>query len=138
MPSSVLAGYSGTPLPKKLGIKPGSTVALVEAPPDFEQTLGVLPEGAKIDRGVKGKPDLIILFTTGRTELQARVPEVQRSMAHRGGLWLVWPKKASGVITDVSEPVVREIGLAAGLVDYKICEIDSTWSGLLFTHRRTK
>ena len=137
VPASTLAGYSGTPLPKKLGIKQGATVALVDAPPDFEQTLGKLPEGVELRRGVAGRPDVIMLFTTERAHLEAGVPEMKDAMPDGGRLWLAWPKKASGVVTDVSEPVVREIGLAAGLVDYKICAIDSTWSGLLFARRKT-
>ena len=138
VPASTLAGYSGTPLPKKLGIKQGSTVALVDAPPDFEQTLGALPEGVELRRGVVGRPDVIILFTKARAHLEAGVPEMRDVMADGGRLWLAWPKKASGVVTDVSEPVVREVGLAAGLVDYKICAIDSTWSGLLFARRKAR
>ena len=138
VPASTLAGYSGTPLPKKLGIKQGSTVALVDAPPDFEQTLGALPEGVDLRPGVAGTPDVIILFTKARAHLEAGVPEMRESMADGGRLWLAWPKKASGVVTDVSEPVVREIGLAAGLVDYKICAIDATWSGLLFARRKAR
>ena len=136
VPESTLAGYSGTPLPKKLGIKPGATVALVDAPPDFERTLGTLPDGVELRRGISGTPEVIILFTRARAHLEAVVPAMRDSMADGGRLWLAWPKKASGVVTDVSEPVVREIGLAAGLVDYKICAIDSTWSGLLFARRK--
>ncbi len=136
VPESTLAGYSGTPLPKKLGIKPGAAVALVDAPPDFDQTLGTLPEAVELRRGVDGSPDVIILFTKARADLEAAVPTMRDSMPDGGRLWLAWPKKASGVVTDVSEPVVREVGLSAGLVDYKICAIDSTWSGLLFARRK--
>ena len=138
VPASTLAGYSGTPLPKKLGIKPGAAVALVDAPPDFEQTLGPLPEGVELRRGVAGRPDVIMLFTRARAHLEAGAPEMRDAMPDGGRLWLAWPKKASGVVTDVSEPVVREVGLAAGLVDYKICAIDSTWSGLLFARRKAR
>ena len=134
--ASTLAGYSGTPMPKKLGIKQGSTVALVTAPPDFEQTLGALPEAAEVQRGMAGQPDVIILFTRERARLEAGVREMKERMPKGGRLWLAWPKKASGVVTDVSEPVVREVGLAAGLVDYKICAFDSMWSGLLFARRK--
>ena len=136
IPASTLAEYSGTPLPKKLGIKQGSTVALVHAPPNFEQTLGALPEGAEVQRGPEGRPDVIILFTRERARLEAGVAEMRGAMPNGARLWLAWPKKASGVVTDVSEPVVREIGLAAGFVDYKICAIDSMWSGLLFARRK--
>ena len=136
VPASTLAGYSGTPLPKKLGIKEGTKVALVDAPPDFEQTLGTLPECAEVRRSIDGKPDVIILFNRDRAGLETGVTEMREAMPSGGRLWLAWPKKASGVVTDVSESVVREIGLAAGLVDYKICAIDSTWSGLLFARRK--
>ena len=133
---STLAGYSGTPLPKKLGIKEGTAVALVDAPPDFEQTLGALPQGTDVRRGMDGRPDVIILFNRDRARLDARVAEMREAMPEGARLWLAWPKKASGLVTDVSEPVVREVGLAGGLVDYKICSIDATWSGLLFTRRK--
>ena len=113
VPASTLAGYSGTPLPKKLGIRPGSTVALVGAPPDFKQTLGPLPEGAELRQGIAGRPDIIILFTKQRARLEAGVPDMKEAMPDGGRLWVAWPKKASGVVTDVREPVVREIGLAA-------------------------
>ncbi len=136
VPTSTLAGYSGTPLPRKLGIKAGATVALIDAPPDFEGTLGALPEGAELRRGIDGRPDVIVLFNRDRARLEAGVREMKDAMPEGARLWLAWPKKASGVVTDVSEPVVREVGLAAGLVDYKICAIDATWSGLLFARRR--
>ena len=134
--ASTLAGYSGTPLPKKLGIKEGTIVGLVDAPPGFEQTLGKLPERAEVRRGFDGRPEIILLFTKERARLESGVAELSEVMPDGGRLWLAWPKKASGVITDVSESVVREVGLAAGLVDYKICAIDATWSGLLFARRK--
>jgi len=136
-PESNLAGYSGTPLPKKLGIKPNSTVALVNAPKDFEKTLGELPEGVKFKKQPSGKPDLIIWFLRMRIELENRVGEMQE-LTGDGGIWLVWPKQASGMKTDLTQNIVRETGLANGLVDYKVCAVDATWSGLKFARRKEK
>jgi CheY-like chemotaxis protein len=136
VPKSTMAGYSGTPLPKKLGIKPNSVVALVGAPPDFVATLGEIPGGVTLRQSARGKCDLALWFTKSRNDLERRVDRMG-SFA-RDGLWIIWPKKASGVVTDVSEQVVRETGLAAGLVDYKICAVDETWSGLKFARRKRK
>ncbi len=126
------AGYSGTPLPKKLGIREGSVVALVGAPAGFEEALKPLPAGAKLRRGAV-TCDLLLWFVRSRLELQKNV---SRMGALAPALWIVWPKKASGVAADVSGTEVREAGLAAGLVDYKICALDSTWSGLKFAKRK--
>ena len=134
-PASALSAYSGTPLPKKLGIKPGSVVALVGAPEGFEELLGEMPEGVTLRRRAQGRCDLIVWFAASRRELERRVARLG-AVAGAGGLWIAWPKKASGVVTDLSERVVREAGLAAGLVDYKIAAIDETWSGLRFARRK--
>lgn len=127
----VFAGYSGVPLPKKLGIKAGSVVGLVQAPPEFEQTLGPLPEGATLRRGLRGSRDLTLWFTRSRRDLERGMKRMRESGAN-AGLWILWPKKSSGVSSDLSEGVVRDAGLAAGLVDFKISAIDATWSGLRF------
>lgn len=127
--------YSGTPLPKKLGIKTGMTVALAGAPPDFESTLGNLPEGVTLRRRARGSCDMVIWFTRSLADLRRRVAKMG-ALAGRGGLWIVWPKKASGVESDLSQNRVREIGLAAGLVDFQVCAVDATWSGLRFTRRK--
>ncbi len=137
VPASNLAGYSGTPLPKKLGIKPNAVVALVGAPKDFEQTLGELPEGVKLKKQANGACDLIIWFVRLRAELYDRIKEMGE-LTGSGGLWIAWPKQASGVASDLTQNVVRETGLASGLVDYKVCAIDATWSGLKFARRKTK
>jgi CheY-like chemotaxis protein len=140
VPASNLAGYSGTPLPKKLGIKPNSTVALVGAPKDFEKTLGELPEGVKLKKR-PGKPcDLILWFIRMRAELYDRIQEMGGSMETSGasGIWIIWPKQASGLMSDLTQNVVRETGLASGLVDYKVCAVDATWSGLKFAQRKTR
>lgn len=136
-PESNLAGYSGTPLPKKLGIKANSTVALVNAPKDFETTLGELPAGVTLKKKATGKEPLIIWFLRMRAELEDRVNQM-RELTGNGGIWLVWPKQASGLKTDLNQNVVRETGLANGLVDYKVCAVDATWSGLKFAVRKTK
>jgi CheY-like chemotaxis protein len=132
----VLAGYSGTPLPKKLGIRAGALVALLGAPEGFEDTLGTLPEGVRIARTGRGRPQLILLFAKSRAGLERRFPAAARALADGGGLWIVWPKKTSGVVSDLGEKQVRGFGLAAGFVDYKVCAVDHTWSGLQFARRK--
>ncbi len=134
-PDSLLAGYSGTPLPKKLGIKVNSVVALEGVPGGFRKTLGDLPEGAVLEDEWRGACEIILWFVRSREELQ----QGMKGMAARTGkgrLWIIWPKKASGVQTDMTENDVRAIGMAAGLVDFKICAVDATWSGLAFTRRK--
>jgi hypothetical protein len=131
-----MAGYTGRPLPKKLGIRPGSTVALLGAPPDFEQKLAPLPENVRLQKQARGPASLILLFAKSRAGLDRRFPAALRALAEPAGLWIIWPKQASGVPTDLTQNTVRAFGLASGLVDYKICAIDDTWSGLLFTRRR--
>ena len=133
---AALAGYSGTPLPKKLGIKSGATVRLVGAPAEFERTLEPLPEGVRLRRGASGSADRVLLFARSRAELARKFPSAVRALSDGGGLWIAWPKKASGVRTDLTQQWVRDHGLARGLVDYKICAIDETWSGLQFARRR--
>jgi hypothetical protein len=135
VPDSAMAAYSGTPLPKKLGIKTGSVVILVGAPADFETTLGNLPEGATLHRGELEGSDVTLWFITSRAELEREVARMG-DYAHKGGLWIIWPKKASSVKSDLTQNVVRQVGLASGLVDFKVAAIDATWSGLRFTQRK--
>jgi hypothetical protein len=130
------AGYSGTPLPKKLEIKPNSRVATVGAPADFATTLGALPDGARLRQGLAGARDLTIWFVTSRGQLEGDVRRIAPGRGE-GSLWIAWPKKASGVKTDVTEDVLREVILPLGLVDRKVCAIDETWSGLLFSWRKS-
>ncbi len=137
VPRSLLVGYSRSPLPKKLGIKTKSVVALIGAPSDFEVTLGALPEGVTLRRQARGRCDLAIWFTTSRPDLERRIDRMG-ALVGRGGLWVAWPKRSSGIPTDLSQAVVRQIGLAAGLVDYKICAIDATWTGLRFSVRQAR
>jgi len=137
VPKSLLEGYSGTPLPKKLGIKADSVVTLIGAPKGFEQILGKLPNGVALRRGARGRSDLTVWFTKSRRDLERRVVHLG-SVAGSGGLWIAWPKKSSGVATDLSQVVVRKVGMASGLVDYKVCSIDVTWTGLRFARRKSK
>ena len=127
-------GYSGTPLVKKLGIKPGTVLALLGAPSGFTEALDGMPDDVRIVKKLDGAPDLAIWFIRSRRELDGRMPEISGAMGQ--GLWVAWPKKASGVVTDVTEDFVRAAGLANGIVDYKVCAIDLTWSGLKFARRR--
>jgi hypothetical protein len=133
--SGQAAGYSGTPLPQKLGIKPASTAGLIGAPDDFHKTLGELPAGAKLIRAPKAPVDLVVWFTTTRQGLAGNLARVAK-LAGAGGLWIAWPKKTSGVPSDLTEDVLREVILPSGLVDVKVCAIDQTWSGLKFLPRR--
>jgi hypothetical protein len=128
----MMAGYSGTPLATKLGIKPGHEVALFRPPPEFEKTVGELPENVHVQVGLASKAplDVIVAFFTKRVELERQLPSLRRRMAPACGLWIAWPKKASGVATDMTENVVRGVALPTGLVDNKVCAIDETWSGL--------
>jgi len=138
VPPPPLAGYSGTPLPKKLGIKAGSTLALSGAPRGFESVLGTLPPGVRIRRHLRGRHDRIVWFVKRIADLETGVERMERALSDRGGLWVAWPKKASGMVTDVTQSEVRRVGLASGLVDHKICAIDATWSGLLFGRRKAR
>ena len=126
-----MAGYSGTPLPRKLGIKPGHRVVLLGAPDGFEAgTLGPLPQDVRVARRATVTADVIVSFHRRRAELGRRLPGLRARMAPAAGLWIAWPKRASGVATDLTEDVVRELALAHALVDNKVCAIDDTWSGL--------
>lgn len=136
VPASTLAGYSGTPLPKKLGIKPGMAVLLSAAPAGFAATLGPLPEGATLRRRGSGPARLVIWFVRSKAALLEGVRGKGESLEEGGGLWIAWPKQSSGLKTDLTQSDVRREGLASGLVDYKICAIDATWSGLKFARRK--
>jgi hypothetical protein len=130
------AGYSGTPLVTKLGIKPGGRLAFVRAPDGFlDGTLGPLPDGVRVSARGRGPLDVIVAFFVSRASLERRLPTLRGALDPAGGLWIAWPKRASGVATDVNENVVRELGLAAGLVDNKVCAIDEVWSGLRLVYR---
>ena len=136
-----MAGYSGTPLPQKLGLKPGARFGLVKPPAGFARTLGELPAGVAARELAAGKSqfDVIVCFAPTMAEVARRIPALKTRLDPAGGLWMAWPKKtkkpASGVATDVTENDVRAVGLAAGLVDNKVCAIDDVWSGLRFVFR---
>ncbi len=133
-----MAGYSGTPLPKKLGFTAGSRLMLVGAPPGFDETLGELPDDVTVLRRQGGHADVIVCFVDARAELERRIARLELAIHPNGGLWVAWPKKASGVPTDMTEDVVREIALPRGLVDNKVCAIDDVWSGLRVVWRRER
>ncbi len=129
-----MAGYSGTPLVTKLGIKADHRVALVNAPPEF--VLGELPAGVSLRTDLRGGPfEVIVFFTSTRSELVKKFSTLADRLTPAGGLWISWPKKTSGVVTDLSENGIRAVGLEAGLVDNKVCAVDDTWSGLRFVIR---
>src|SRR5277367_4614994 len=121
-----MAGYSGTPLVQKLGIKEGHRVALLGAPPAFDRVLGALPAGATVHRRLTGKAafDVVVAFVVERAALAARIAAVRPRMTPAAGLWIAWPKRASGVATDMTEDAVRAVALPTGLVDNKVCAID--------------
>jgi hypothetical protein len=127
------AGYSGTPLVSKLGLKSGARMQLVGAPADFGDTIGRMPEGVK--PLTRGTLDFAMLFVRAKSELRRGFPRLRDRLESNGMLWVAWPKKASGVKTDLSEGIVRSIGLEAGLVDVKVCAVDDIWSGLKFVRR---
>ena len=128
--------YSDTPLPKKLGIKQGSVVAFVGEPGSFRATLGPLPTESTIRARVRGPLDVIVSFDTRRSALRRRFRSLAEALDPSGGLWVAWPKKTSGVATDLSFEEVQSIGLEAGLVDNKSCSIDEDWQALRFVIRR--
>ena len=134
-PSKRPAGYSGTPLARKLGIKPGATVAVINGPDDLPELLEPLPADVRFRTDLRAKPDLVIAFFTERARLRSRLPALARAIHPDGGLWLAWPKKTSGVSTDLDGNAIRELGLAAGVVDIKVAAISEIWSGHRFAHR---
>jgi len=122
---------------KKLGIREGHTVSWPGAPSTFAAALGDLPDGVSVRATARGTHtlDVVVLFAKTMKELAQKLPAATKALAYDGGLWVAWPKKASGVKTDVTENLARGLGLAAGLVDNKVCAIDDVWSGLRFVHR---
>jgi DUF3052 family protein len=135
--NEVVAGYSGTPLPKKLGIKPGQRVALIAAPSDASALLQPLPDDVKLDVDPRGKGpwDVVLLFCRSVAELTKRFDGAKSKLHVDGGLWVCWPKRAAKISSDLNENLVREHALAAGLVDNKVCAVDETWSGLRLVYR---
>jgi Protein of unknown function (DUF3052) len=130
-----MAGYSGTPLATKLGIKDGFRVAFVNSPARFQEALGALPSGATILRRVQTAMDLVLFFAKSEADLKKNFKKLAAKLNPAGMLWVAWPKKSAGVPTDLSFTVVQKCGLEAGLVDTKICAVNDVWSGLRFVYR---
>lgn len=130
---STVAGYSGTPIAVKLGIKEGATVALLNARPGV---VTGLPAGVVVRNQARGSADVVVEFVTKRSKLEQRIGMLERMIFPSGGLWIAWPKRASGIETDVTDHAVRELALPRGLVDNKVCAIDETWTGLRLVWRR--
>jgi hypothetical protein len=132
-----MAGYSGTPLSKKLGIRDGHRVVLLDAPAGFASTLEPLPSvmlASNIPRA--GEVDIVVAFVTKKADLIKRITAAHARLAQNGGLWIAWPKKASKVPTDITEDTIREVALPRGLVDNKVCAVDEVWSGLRLVIRK--
>lgn len=130
------AGYSGTPLPKKLGIKEGSVVITFGEPKGFRETLGELPKDITYKKNTKAPFSVAIAFVKSRVELEEQVDSLKSLVTPGVGLWIAWPKKASGIVTDVTEDTIRKVVLPLGLVDVKVCAIDAIWSGLRLVSRK--
>jgi len=133
----VTVGYSGTPLPKKLGVKPGMSIAVLNAPTNLDALLGELTDPVATSRHLGGQHDLVLIFVTRQVDFAARIAALTTAIAPDGMIWVAWPKRASKIETDMTEDVIREIVLpSTGLVDVKVCAIDHVWSGLKLVIRR--
>jgi hypothetical protein len=130
------AGYSGTPLARKLGIADGMVVTAIGAPKNYADLLAPLPPGARLSSRAAAAPAFVHLFTSSRSELAERLEALRRRIPPDGTVWISWPKKASGVVTDVTEDVIRAVALPLGFVDVKVCAVDDTWSGLKLVIRK--
>ena len=130
-----MAGSSGAPLPKKLGIVEGSSLALIGAP---KGVIGGLPHGVIVKHQARGSADVVVAFFTRRSDFERRIERLAQMIFPSGGLWVAWPKRASGLDTDVDDGGVRDVALPLGLVDNKVCAIDETWSGLRVVWRRER
>jgi len=131
-----MAGYSGTPLPQKLGIKPGTMVAAINVPCNYRRLLGKLPSGVAFANRIRAGSNFIHFFTRSRAELAKELNSMRKKIAENGVVWISWPKKSSGVPTDITEDVIRDIALPIGFVDIKVCAVDETWSGLKLMIRK--
>jgi hypothetical protein len=129
-------GYSGTPLVKKLGFAPGMSVVLLDAPPNLSELLGELPSGVKVSNRLTHRADVVLIFVEYAADLSRNVLALKSAVAPDGMVWVAWPKRASRKPTDLTEDVIRDIVLPAGLVDVKVCAIDATWSGLKLVIRK--
>jgi hypothetical protein len=131
-----MAGYSGTPLPQKLGIKPGMIVVAIDAPSNYRKLLGEIPSGVNFATRPIGNTKLIHFFATRRSDLQKQLSILRRKIADDAALWVSWPKKSSGVASDITEDVIRAVALPLGFVDIKVCAVDEIWSGLKLMIRK--
>ena len=131
-----MAGYSGTPLPQKLGIKPGTIVVLIDAPENYRKLLGQIPSGVNFATRPVGNTKFVHVFAKERRVLEKHLHSLRRKIAEDAAIWVSWPKKSSGVPTDITEDVICSIALPIGLVDIKVCAVDETWSGLKLMIRR--
>jgi hypothetical protein len=131
-----MAGYSGTPLPQKLGMKPGLSVVTINAPTNYCQLLGTIPENVTFSDRLKADSSFVHVFIKKRSELEKTLSVLRKKIAHTGTVWVSWPKKSSGVPADVTEDVIRAVALPLGFVDVKVCAIDETWSGLKLRVRK--
>jgi hypothetical protein len=130
-----MAGYSGIPLPQKLGIKPGMTIVVINEPPKYRKLLGKLDQVTFSNR-IRANSDFVHLFTTRKSELKSKLSILRGKIPDNGTIWVSWPKKSANVPTDITEDVIREVALPLGLVDIKVCAVDETWSGLKLMIRR--
>jgi hypothetical protein len=133
--SPTMAGYSGTPLVKKLGIKPGQTLHVIDQPSNYFDWLTPLPEGLHVKAKLSGELDFIHIFVKRRKDFETVFPRAAKYLKKDGMIWVSWPKKSSKVTTDLDENIIREFGLGKGLVDVKVCAVDDVWSGLKFVFR---
>jgi len=131
-----MAGYSGTPLAQKLGIKSGTTVVALNAPSNYRKLLGKLPIDVTFTNRIGANGNFVHLFTKNRSELAKQLKELRKQIAENGVVWISWPKKSSRVTTDITEDVIRDAALPIGFVDIKVCAVDETWSGLKLMIRR--
>ena len=131
-----MAGYSGTPLVKKLGIKSGAKLFLIEAPAHYARLVAPLPDGAAVIASLRANTDFIHVFSTSKSHLAKSLKSSVAKLAQDGMIWVSWPKKASKVPTDVTEGTIRELAFPLGLVDVKVCAVDDTWSGLKLVIRK--
>jgi hypothetical protein len=131
-----MAGYSGTPLAKKLGIKPGSRILPLHAPANYASLIAPLPENATLVSRVTARTDIVHLFSTQRKELSATLKTLREELTDEGAIWVSWPKKSAKVHTDITEDTIREVALPLGFVDIKVCAVDDVWSGLKLVVRR--
>ena len=132
----IAAGYSGTPLAKKLGMHPGTVVFPVNAPEDFAQLLAPLPDDVTLAKGLSSSVRIVHLFVTKRADLEKRLASYRNKIAPDAAVWVSWPKKSSGVPTDITEDTIRAVCLPLGFVDVKVCAVDDTWSGLKLVIRK--